>query len=509
MRTGEADHLERAHERAPEAAPDPPHGWRESIGLGSLVSALALAGVYASVLVSTYGFTDDFHVLLAATRNNTELLTIDAAGGRPLTGILHEVTLSLATDVSSLRWVRLFGLLGVLVSAAIVWAIGRRMGLGQVGATALAIASGCVPGVQMLVAWAVMAPAAWSLALGVGAVLFHQFARRPDGSLDWRLLAVSLACSTGAWSLYQPTALVVVPGVVATGLALQLKPFIRHLVSGAIVVAFSGAVYLVTFTISQRLVESSVEDRAEATSDVLGKLRWFFDDVLVRALQPWDLTPSRTTGLVLLATLLVAVAFAERDTPPVLRALRALAVLFSLPAAYASGIYVAEQWPSARGRVGLEVGIVLIVGAVCASCRGRLPTHRSARAAAAAGGVLASTLLAFNASYTVASMITEPQAIEYRLSAALIRAADIEPGSTVVVRAASYADTLAREVVLDEFGMPSAAQPWVPPALVRLEVLEQKGFLVESITVLGPDDPIPPARPGTVVLDFRDLLSGL
>jgi hypothetical protein len=184
-------------------------------------------------------------------------------------------------------------------------------------------------------------------------------------------------------------------------------------------------------------------------------------------------------------------------------------VLLSLPAAYASGIYVAEQWPSARGRVGLEVGIVLIVGAVCASCRGRLATHRRARAAATAGGVLASTLLAFNTSYTVASMITEPQAIEYRLSAALIRAADIEPGSTVVVRLAPNTATLAREVVLDEFGMPSAAQPWVPPALVRLEVLEQKGFLVESITILGPDEQVPATIPGTVVLDFRDLLNGL
>ena len=509
MTTTEAEHLAGTLDRTPEVAGGRPHVWRDSIGVGTLVSAFAVTGVYASVLVATYGFTDDFYVLLAATRNNTELLTIDAAGGRPLTGILHEATLSLATDVSSLRWVRLFGLLGVLVSVAIVWAIGRRMGLGQVGATALAIASGCVPGVQMLVAWAVMAPAAWSLALGVGAVLFHQLGRRSDDSFDWRPMAGALACSIGAWSLYQPTALVVVPGVVATGLALQLKPFIRHLVSGAIVVALSGAVYLVTFTISQHLVESSVEDRAEATSDLLGKLRWFFDDVLVRALQPWDLTPTRTSGLILLAALLVAVAFVERNAPAILRALRSVAVLLSLPAAYASGIYVAEQWPSARGRVGLEVGIILIVGAVCATFRSRLPTSGSARATATVAGALASTLLAFNASYNIASMITEPQAIEYRLSAALIRAADIAPESAVVVRLASYSDTLAREVVLDEFGMPSAAQPWVPPALVQLEVLEQKGFLVESITVLGPDDPIPPARPDTVVLDFRDLLSRL
>lgn len=71
------------------------------------------------------------------------------------------------------------------------------------------------------------------------------------------------------------------------------------------------------------------------------------------------------------------------------------------------------------------------------------------------------------------------------------------------------ADTLASEVVLDEFGMPSAAQPWAPLALVQLEVLEQKGFLIESITVVAPDEPIPRGVPGTVVLDFQDLLSGL
>jgi hypothetical protein len=322
-------------------------------------------------------------------------------------------------------------------------------------------------------------------------------------------LTGSLVCSALAWSLYQPTALVVIPGVVATGLALQLKPFIRHLVSGAVVVVISAVVYLVTFTVSQILVESSVEDRAEATSDPLGKVRWFFDDVLVRALQPWDLTPGRAAALILLASLLAAAALAERDAPPMLRALRAVAVLLSLPAAYASGIYVAEQWPSARGRVGLEVGIVLIVGAVCASWRTRIPADPRARAAAATASISAATLLAVSAGHTVASMITEPQAIEYRLSAALIRQAEIEPGSTVVVRLASYTDTLAPEVVLDEFGMPSAAQPWAPPALVRLEVLEQKGFLVESVTVIGPDEPIPPTPPGTVVLDFRDLLSGL
>jgi hypothetical protein len=492
-----------------QSAPERPAGKIGREFRRAAVPMLAVAVMYFTVVLSTYGFGDDYQVLLDATRSNSILLEIDAAGGRPLTGLLHEVSLGLATDVSSLRWVRLFSLVAILAATAVTAAIGRRMGMGPVSAGAMAVACSSVPGVQMLAVWAVMAPASWGLLFGLLTVLLHSIAM-DFGRQVRSYWIMALACSVVSWSLYQPAALVVVPGVVATGIATTrtARGFIRHLWSAAAIVSVSLAIYLVVYGLSRAIVDSWAEDRSAATDDLVEKLRWFFTDVLMRASQPWDLTPSSRLGAVLVLILLVMVFAGGVGLPAHVRMLRTAAALLSLPAAYVSGIYVAEQWPSARSRVGLEVGIILLTGAAVIALRPRVRNGGATRFAAGVSALFAGALTIFG-SWNVVSNVTQPQAIEYSAARALIGQAGIAEDSVVVVRLSSPSQALVPSVILDEHGLPSTSVPWAASAMVQLEVLAADGFLVHSIEVLGSEEPLGDYPPQTVVVDFRLLLDEL
>lgn len=474
----------------------------------AVVTALTLIA-YLPVLLGTYGIYDDYADLLMSSRDNQSLPNIAISGGRPVSGLVQEFALSLATDVGSLRWLRLVGVLGIAATAAVSSAIARSFGARRLVQVLVGLGVAAMPSSQVIASWAVLFPLSWGAAIALGAG-FSLVALRVDNIRNrswWFAVCAVAGVTVLGLANYQPSAMAFAPGL-ALALINSSESIRRRAFAAAAGVAgaaVGGAGYLIGSSALAKWRGVATDTRGSIELPDAGKLKWFVLQVAPRSLDPLSFSPRPVVVLVVAVLVLAGVASLAKTLSE--RMLIVALSLASVVAAYIPTLMVIDRWPSARSRLTVDITVALFAGialhAAVVAARRRPPIDTCLLVAWTAA--IASFLV--YASWRVTTFYVDPQQIEYEVVSEAIRNLDLQPGATVVIVVADPSQIIAPAADLDEFGYLSMATTWGSFALLQLEVMDEGNPPLVDVTVVGDIPDI--AASHVVILDIRALYEQL
>jgi hypothetical protein len=468
-----------------------------SASRGQLVAiALAVFGMFASVIVIPYANGDDYPFLWMAisgkptTQFGKSILDATSAEGRPLLGVLDQLGFSAAGTIENLRFVRLFAVLGVVALGMLLqWAL-VRAGIKPTPAALIAVLVCSLPAFGVYVAWTTSFTTPWSAALAGGASMMTLWAMDSPPGLVLDRLVGAATMMLAALLIYQPTAMFFWVFLAVALVGARFDPrrakrlVVWHLGLGAACLALAYAI----LKLSLHLLGNDAfgGSRSHLSHDVSGKLSWFFRQPLYRSLNLFDLTP--TPGF---AAVVVAVAaggillwlFTRGSRPLLYVGLGLLLV----PLTYLPDLLAEESWAAYRTEDALSALLALYfcVGAlglwlVLEGWLGPRISTRSldlTRSAAYVSAFAFVGVSAFLAAQNVTVLIAEPQILEVKLIRSQV-ATRIPTGAQrigfVQIPPGGGATT---QVEYDEFGYPSTQRSWVSRPEVYL-ILREEGRLL-------------------------------
>src|SRR5688572_30738336 len=134
---------------------------RKWLGLAALL-ILPLV-VYWPTVTHEYGFRDDYSNLREVRERPGWLMQLTSSSGRPVYGALLETSLSEIYEVAELAKLRALSALLAGVVGVLLWRQLRRSGWSDLYAGAMGVAVMLLPGMQVVVGWAI----AWPIALAL------------------------------------------------------------------------------------------------------------------------------------------------------------------------------------------------------------------------------------------------------------------------------------------------------------------------------------------------------
>jgi hypothetical protein len=480
--------------------------------------AVAATAIYGQVVTSTYAIADDATLLFDARRDNTTILDVNVGGGRVLNGIVQQAAMELSTDISSLRWLRLLGVIGLTLVAVVIALAARRVGCGRVAATAMAVIALAMPASQFIGSWAIMFVTTWSALAGLAAGLLL---RRPapssgwssgwtSGWTSWLPSLPALAVLSAALAVYQPGAMAYFAGGLIVAVAPGPAVRDRWALLGRAVTTFVAAmvIHYVQFQLVVAVRGAEANSRAEIATDVIGKLTWYLQEVLTRSLWPFGFEAH--TGRALAVAGLCAVGLVLL-TDGWHRLVALVAAAGALVGAYGPNLVIVDQWPAARTRLGLDLTVAVLVGLAGAgylrALRRVIGERTTTERTLAVLGVGATVALAGWAAWQISVYVVRPLSVEYALIEQAVARLDADPDVAVTVIRADWRDSIAPGVFADEFGLPLSGQPWSARDVVRIE-LGRRTRELPPIELVARDDR-DAALGRDPVIDFPGLLAAL
>ncbi len=457
-----------------------------------LVIPVALIGIFLPALIVPYGAADDYPVLSIAdglgpnVAFGKSIISTVSASGRPLAGVLDQLFFSTAGTIDNLRFIRLAGVIGVVLLALLLhWALARS-GVKGAGAVLIVLFICTIPSFQEYGAWAVMFNVPYAAILAGGASLIATGAVDEPGQRVDRIICAS-ALLLGSLLIYQPGAMFfwVFLAVALIGTATDARRAFRVArMHFAIGIGSLGAAYVIAKLIVN-LVGSAAPNptRNHLTGDPLGKAKWFFKDALFQSLNLGNLTPVRWLAVLVALVVLVGVPLLlwQQGVGARRAAFYILVGASLVPLTYVPNLVVQEDTAYYRTQIAITslIALYFCLGAVglWLTVRPRLQGSslvmgsRIAMGASVAVVVVSVALAARN----VTMFWVLPQTTELRLVRSQV--ATLPPGLTRVAFApTAYFDGMAPFVRYDEFGLPSTSHIFVYQPMVYL-VLREEGRL--------------------------------
>jgi hypothetical protein len=448
--------------------------------------AAAVAAMYVPVVVATYGFADDYPILRDAAGGDWSWIThADLGNGRPGMLAMHVLGFGLLDGVGSLRWLRLFAVLGIALvavdAAQLCVAASRRRWTG----CAFGLAVAALPAMQVVAGWATLSPVPLAMLAAMWAAWRAQTSTRPGHLVA---PAAALVCAA---LVYQPAAMAywLPVAILATGPArtpVRVRPHVLVLAAGAVAAL---AAWLVGLPWQDNAV------RGHLSLAVLDTGRWFATGPLPRALVPASLHPSGWVAVAVLALLVAGLVRAEGGR-------RAVLLLLLVPAAYAPNLATGSEGNvSARSTVALApVVLVLMLRAA----EGLLPARAPRLVVTGlAGAVL--TVLAVEACAVTWVFIARPAAVEW--DATLDGTVGVAPAERIAVVPSRWSALVDAGIVPsnshDEYGLASSWYGFAAVPMVKLAVREHTGRWPAGANLVRRGAP----THGQHVVDFGRLLA--
>jgi hypothetical protein len=458
-------------------------------GLILLVIAVTIFAMFLPVLIASYAFSDDYPLLSAANGFaptgwfHAIVIEIYGSQGRPFAGLAVGLLFRAAGSIGNLSFVRLGAVIGIMGIAILLHFALVRAGIRSRAAALIAVLVCSMPPFGVYAAWATTSPCPYAAVLAGCASLVAVAAADAHGKLATSRLLAAIGMMVASLLVYQPAAMFfwVFFAIALIGVAPEHARGLRivrsHVVTAAIALPIAFAVVKLSATIM-------TQPRSTLTHDPIGKIRWFLADPLYRALNLYELTPSRWLACMVAAIAAggLLILFRRRCTSPAMYIAIAAALV---PLTYFPNLVVAESWASYRSQVSLSALIVvyLCFGAlgIWAVVRNWLQlclTQHTMRAlehflfALSIGFVGACVLVAAR---NVATFFVEPQSTELQMIRSQVAALPAGISRIGFVRT-SFNEGMAKSVGLDEYGIPSTAQLWSLRASVVL-ILQEEGRL--------------------------------
>lgn len=465
---------------------------------------------YASALITPYGFSDDYAFLTQRDRGETGLDTSVIAKGRPTYAVLLRFAFSHLSTVGDLRYLRLFGIIGI---ALLAWSFYRILvlnGWDASQAVFLSVVVFTLPSFQVYAAFTVTAFYPFAALVSGGALYLaeHAFVERRAlykaglavGAVLLAVMALTIHQSAGVFFWVLAAVVLFRPGAT---LSWVLRRFLWYsvLVFTGLLIGF--AVYKLGMAIYGTADLGPL--RSSLTPDIRGKVLWFLQEPLVNALNVVNLFPKR--GLAWSVALFIGGGLGLYFRGGVGERLGKLVIALSLiPLSYLPNLVVAENWASYRTQLVLAPLIVVYAFFALWGYAWflRRPVIEQFLTAGMGFAALSSSFLA---AYNVTAYFATPQLLELAWIRTHLAQANLAQVRSIYVIGSRPQNTLAPAVRYDEFGMPSSAYPWCPWSMIYLSLQDMNAGRVSlPIETVPADGSIAPP-PGALVLDMRKLLN--
>jgi hypothetical protein len=473
--------------------------------------AIAIVVALSPVWTTSFGFLDDYAVLVTGQTDPTGLWHQYLMGGRPITGLIMLGFLSFVHTIDQLVVMRIFSVLCLALVSLLGFVALRRLGYHRLSAWTFGLGMLWLPSTQVLASWSILVVGSAALLIAVVAAM------RASEALDlllvsdlrWTnrvmLLVPSVLLLSTAVCADQPAAMAFWPVMCLLLLAPSRRRWpVKKLLAGAAAVGAVGGVSCAVGYVAVKAGTAWVGTalaRGALVTDIGGKLHYIVWSAAPRVFDPWTLVVHYHLAIATALALAVLLPLAIGGT--LAHRLVGLGlVMLALPLSYLPSILTAENWASARSLAGAYVvplaALALVVEGV--------PRLASADAPLRAVAAAAVGVVAIYAGYQgVSNYFAKPEHEELALARNEIRPLLVGVRSPVVVIRSDWTETLAPGVSFDEFGLPSSYATWVPVPLTELLAREATGRWLPDVTLVEPSELRLIPRT-TLVIDYRRLL---
>lgn len=468
----------------------------------------AMMTTYATTAIATYGYADDYPLLLGSVNRGAWVQEVYNSGGRPVLGWLTRLALRWADAVENLRFVRLaIGIqllgLGMLIYFHLV-----RLRLPALAALLTAVVIVTSPPFQIQVSWATYVV---MVAAAAFTYVTYRLASGPMRLGSWRFYAgqiTAVACTMLVLATYQPSAMFYWFWFLAEVLLAghTLRRDLLRLVQVCIPFALGGGAYFAWWK-----AVGKTNTRTGLDPDRLGKLAWFYREVVPETFNfhvfHWPLL----VGTGVIVGVVVVIAVLGRGKWHQRLGKLGLAGLI-LPVSYVVNLAVVTRFATYRTRMALmSLAALLLCYALWLLIAKTSRLHRLAPAALVA--VMGIVLVA-RASYTVNYYMVWPQSIEYAMLKSQLREFDPRRHRKIHYIHNRFVTRFTPDNYYMEFGVPSSNMPsdWgIGRSMTMLAMRHlfadlppaRRSVPVEIFEYNAP----PPPDPEALVVDMRRLQS--
>ena len=471
--------------------------------------------VYWPTATHEYGFRDDYAHLREVRERPGWLTTLTTAHGRPIYGAALEASLEGVERVEELAYLRLTSALLIGVVGLLLWRQLRRSGWTEGQAAALAAAVMLLPGMQVVVGWAI----AWPVALGlIAAVAGFGLVERgfaAAGLMRAGLVAAGAGLYAVAGTTYQTSALFAVVPLAAALLLREGKTLrsdawwvVAHI--GVLFVSLVGGFLLASALMVEGAVPEATRTRLEP--DIWLKFLWFLrnpvpNSIGLFALRDAVATPVRFWFVVagVAAVMLLGLLYGAKNWQ---QRLRWLFIAFALPfVAHSVSLAASSQAIGYRTLLPLS-GLYLVLAAFgLRSVAGRFRLAPSAAQGAVSAVLVVAAVLAYSNPLT---LIAEPQGREWQLIKAAAERVQLTADTAIYVIRSSFEYRSTERIYADEYGTVTSDADWAAKEMFHAAMRERypaglpDGTRYELYT--GRGDP-PTQYEYQAVVDMRELKS--
>ncbi len=444
--------------------------------------ALVIVGAYYPVVVSEYGFTDDY---IAVTYNKTvepwDLNTRPTALGRPISSLFISSAFTLIDSIGELSYLRALSVGLLILSASTAFLLLRNLGITALPAALAAAAIALNPAAGVFAGWAITYsyPISILLSLLGGWLLI----RAMQGS-ELRKLLGGMLCILLSLLMYQPTALacVVMFAVyyASTGKQ-QRSPAVLHWTAVLAFTAYTMVIYYILYMAYLPLQEDSglINERGGIVSDIPAKLNYFIKGPLWESTIWWGHYAPRWLGWIIVAGVVACVVLFVRRLILEGGWLKgaSLTVLFLLTLLLAaSPVLVPEQ---DGHQIRVFYSLMSLIGAIPAIAVARLggkQVHRLSVVLFIAG-------LAGLSHYFVRNGIVRPHSREVAVFRQYLHEQVKTPPHIAIFKHTLLGtERLTNLRKWHEYGGYSSWLPWVPHHLINILLWEQFPELTDDYT---------------------------
>jgi len=468
--------------------------------------------VYWPTVTHEYGFRDDYSNLREVRERPGWLMQLTSSSGRPVYGAVLEGSLSEIHQVAELAKLRALAAVLAGVVGVLLWWQLRRSGWSEMHAAAMGAAVIVLPGIQVVVGWAI----AWPIALAlIVALLGFQLVERGMHTMG-RLGPVCVAAGAGLYFIagltYQTSALFAIVPFAAT---LLLRPetsarndsrwIIVHI--GTLFAALFAGFLVMNVVFTEGVVPEAARMQIEPHPFI--KLLWFArnplpNSVALFALRDAFSTPPQFWIVVAVVAAVIVLGFLCGAKTAQQRA-RWLFVALLLPfVAHSVSLAASSQAIGYRTLLPLS-GLYLVLamfGFRAIAARFGLPRL-------AEGGVVAAVLVAgaVLARHNALTLIAEPQGNEWRIIETAANRLRLTSEARVYVIRPSVEHRSTKRLYADEYGSLTSDADWAAKEMFKAAMRERfpnglpEGTDYLLTTGFGP----PPPVGYDVVVDLRQL----
>lgn len=459
-----------------------------------------------------YGFRDDYAHLREVRERPGWLMTLTTSNGRPVYGLALEGSMLEIRDVRELAVLRLIATLLVGVVGVLIWRQLRGSGWTDAEAATIAAAATLLPGVQVVIGWAIAWPIALALVAAVAGFAFVErgLHARGGGRIAWIAAGALLYFTSGL--TYQTSALfavILLAAVLLVRAGTTQRDDARWIAShlGALFAALFAGFILMSAVFTEGVVPEAARMQIEPHPFI--KMLWFLRNPLPNSVALFALRDALATPTwfwIVLAGIaaLIAAGFFWGTTDRRER-LRWLFTAFLLPIV-AHSVSLAASSQAIGYRTLLPMSALFLVLAMFGL---RSIVARFGVPRVAYGGVLVGVLgtAALLAQHNTLTLIAEPQGYEWQLIEAAANRLKLTKEARVYLIRPSVEHRSTQRIYADEYGSLTADADWAAKEMFKAAMRERfpeglpdgTGYLLT--TGFGP----PPPVGYDLVVDLREL----